>query len=303
MRKILVILAFFSATTFGQHLPLQSQYLFNGVALNPAATGSEDVFSVIGSMRAQWVGFLGAPRTQSLTAHAPLKNKNSAMGVQVYADQVGVDRVTGIFGSYAYRLRFEKSKLALGVAGGVNLLKSYYSRLDVNDSDDGLIMNDSPLGVMPDFSIGAHYYTDKYFISFSVPMFLSHEYDGTKFRITNNFSNYNWMLGGGYLFELKNGGELKPSLLVKYRGDARPQVDINLMYLIHEKVDIGLSYRTEEAIIALCELRATKQFSLMYSFGMPLSSVIRYQYGSHELSLKYNFMYKTKMTSPRFLGY
>ena len=55
------------------------------------------------------------------------------------------------------------SKLSFGLSGGLNLVKSYFSRLEVNETDDGLIMNDSPLGVMPDFSFGMHYYNEKFY--------------------------------------------------------------------------------------------------------------------------------------------
>lgn len=291
------------ATVKGQHVPLQSQYMFNGVALNPALTGSEEAFSIVGSFRAQWVGIEGAPMTQSVTAHAPLKKMNSSVGVQIYADQIGVDRNTGVFLSYAYQLRFERSKLSLGMAGGVNFLRSYFSRLQVNDPNDNQLMLDSPLGIMPDFSLGAHYFTDRYFVSFSVPMFLTHDYDGSKFIMSNDFNNYNVMLGGGAVFDLQSGTRLKPSLLAKYHAGANMQFDINMMVLLNEAIDVGLSYRTQEAIVGLIEYRASDQLGVMYSFGFPLNPLGQYTYGSHEVSVKYNFLYKTGIQGPRFLGW
>lgn len=303
MRLIFVILLFVAASARAQLVPLQSQYMFNGVALNPAYTGSEDAFSLVGTFRAQWVGFPGAPMTQAITAHAPLKDMNSAFGLQIYADQIGVTRNTGVFGSYAYRLRFKESTLALGAAGGVNFIRSFFSQLQGNDQGDALVMNDSPLGILPDFSFGMHYYGKKYFVSFSAPLFLTHEYDGMKYRLKNNFRNYNLMLGGGYLFTLRNGMELKPSFLAKYKADSKMQFDFNLMSMLNENIEVGLSYRTSEAIVGLVKVNANKQFSIMYSFGLPLSPILRYTYGSHELSLKYNFLYKGPIASPRFLGF
>jgi len=303
MRKLLIILIVLSGPAYGQHLTLQSQYLFNSVALNPATTGSDDAFSLVGSFRAQWIGLPGAPLTQSITAHAPLKKMKSAFGAQIFADQIGVTRNTGIFGSYAYRLRFENSSLAFGLAGGINMIKSHFSKLEVNDQDDEEIITDSPLAILPDVSFGMHYSGKKYFVSFSIPMFLSHEFEGSKFRLKHDFKNYNFMLGGGYHFHLKSGAKFKPSVLLKYRYDARPQADFNMMYSFNEAIDLGLSYRTEEALIALLEVRPTKQFAFMYSFGFPLNPLWKYTYGSHEFSLKYQFKYKTSITSPRYLGW
>lgn len=300
---IVISLVVVCSLSRAQHVPLQSQYMFNGIALNPAYTGSEDALSIVGTFRAQWVGFPGAPLTQAVTAHAPIKRTNSSIGIQIYADQIGVSRNTGIFGSYSYRLGFHKTALIFGASGGVNFIKTRFSELTGNDAADPLVMNDSPLGVLPDFSFGMHYYGEKFFLSFSAPMFLSHEYDGLKFKLENNFRNYNLMLGGGYVFKLKNEMELKPSVLAKYKADSNPQVDINLMVTFNKTIDIGVSYRTQEAIIGLIKINANDQLSFMYSFGLPLSPILKYTYGSHELSVKYNFIFRSPLTSPRFLGY
>lgn len=303
MRYILIIFLFVSTKTFAQHTPLLNQYMFNGVALNPAYTGSEEALSMVATLRAQWIGFPGAPTTQAFTMHAPFKKSNSAIGLQVFADQIGIDRNTGIFGSYAYRIRFKASTLSFGMAGGINLIKTYYSRLDVVDLQDQLLVNDTPLGILPDFSFGMHYYSQKYFLSFSIPLFLKHDYDGVNFKMSNDFKNYTMMLGGGYVFRLKNGMEIKPSVLTKYRIDNPLQVDLNLMVKFSQHFGAGISYRTNDALIALVNINATKQFSIMYSFGMPISPIFKYSSGCHELSLKYNMLYKTSMSSPRFLGF
>ena len=143
MKHLLLILIITVGQAQAQYTPILSQYMFNGVALNPALTGSEESFSIIGSVRGQWVGFDGAPRTQVLTAHAPLLNKNSAFGAQLFSDQIGITRNTGIYGMYSYKIMLDKSKISLGISGGLNFIKSYYSRLEVVDQNDQEIMNDS----------------------------------------------------------------------------------------------------------------------------------------------------------------
>lgn len=304
MKKLIFIsILLLSITSNAQQIPLQSQYMFNGVALNPAYTGSEDALSIVGTFRAQWIGFPGAPTTQALTVHTPFKKMKAAAGVQVYADQIGITRRTGVFGSYAYNLRFPSSTLTFGVSGGVNFLQSYFSRLQGNDQVDNEIAQDSPLGIMPNFSLGLHYFSKKYFVSFSLPQFLTHDFDGLKYKLRNDFSNYNVMFGGGVLFNVGQNTELKPSILSKYRSDSPMQFDFNLMAAFDQKIEVGLSYRTQEALVALFKVKARDHFSIMYSFGFPLSPIYRYTYGSHELSVKYNFYYKTPITSPRFLGF
>ena len=55
-----------------QQDPQFTQYMFNMLALNPAYAGSSDRVSIKALTRHQWVGFEGAPTTQTLTVHSPV---------------------------------------------------------------------------------------------------------------------------------------------------------------------------------------------------------------------------------------
>lgn len=302
MKRLTVILLFGATVATAQHVPIISQYMFNDVALNPANTGNQNALSLFGNFRAQWVGIPGAPTTYSFTAHTPLKKLSSSVGLQFFSDKIGVDQSNGIFGSYAYRIKMKKSSLSFGLAAGIMLVRSNNSQLQVNDGADALLV-DSPLGIIPDVSFGMSWNTEKYFVSFSIPMFLGHSFDGNKVRIDHDFGNYNFMLGGGVSFDIGKTKKLKPSLLLKYKPGARPQADVNIMAELHKVFELGVSYRTEEAIIALFKFNATPQFSIMYSFGMPLTPISYKQFGSHEIGLRYNFLYKTQMSNARYLGW
>ncbi|MDG1334245.1 MAG: type IX secretion system membrane protein PorP/SprF [Crocinitomicaceae bacterium] len=292
-----------SFSALGQYSSLQSQYMFNPIALNPAATGGEDVMSAIGSFRAQWVGFDGAPTTESITVHAPLKDMNSSVGVQLYADQIGVDNRTTVNGLYSYRINMNNASLRLGISGGLSLIQSNYSELQVFAEDDQEISSNTQVGVQPNFGIGAYYTAEKYFASFSIPTLLGHRFEDNQFRSFSDLANYNFLLGGGYEFDLKNEMGLKPSILMKFRANNRVQFDFNTKLKLNERFDVGLSYRTEEAIIGMFEAKITNQFYAMYSFGMPISKIAKYTFGSHEIGVKYNFVYKSNTQGPRFAGW
>lgn len=303
MRLVFVIAFLVSFHLFGQYAPLQSQYLFNSIAMNPAATGSEEVMSIVGTYRAQWVGFPGAPTTQALTAHAPLKSMNSAVGVQLVADQIGVDKRTTINGLYSYKFRFTNANLRLGISGGVNLVQTNYADLQVFTQGDEQVSSNTPIGVLPNFGLGAYYRSENHFLSFSIPTLLGHRFENNRFRSYNDLRNYNFLVGGGYEFNLKNEMVLKPSTLLKLRMDNRPQFDINAKLKLNALFEVGVSYRTQEAIIGLFEMSVSDQFAFMYSFGMPISELAKNTFGSHELSLKYNFLYKSNTQNPRFSGW
>ncbi len=303
MKTLIVISFLFSFSAYGQYSSLQSQYMFNPIAMNPAATGSEGVMSIVGTFRAQWIGFPGAPTTEALTAHAPLKNLNSSVGIQLFADQIGVDNRTTLNGLYSYRFRLNNANFRLGLSGGLSFVQSNYSELNVFTPEDDEILSNTPVGVLPNFGFGMYYTAEKYFLSFSIPTLLGHRYEDNRFRSFSDVSNYNLLLGGGYEFQLKNEMGLKPSVLLKLRSNNRPQVDFNAKLTLNPIFDVGLSYRTEEALIGMFEAKVTNQFSIMYSFGMPLSVIAKTSFGSHELSVKYNFVYKSNSEGPRFSGW
>ena len=303
MRVLIIISFLVSFSAYGQYTSLQSQYMFNLIALNPAATGSEEVMSVIGSFRAQWVGFEGAPTTESITVHAPLKDMNSSVGVQLYADQIGVDNRTTINALYSYRINMDNASLRLGVSGGASFIQSKYSELNVFSPDDAELGSNTPVGVQPNVGFGAYYTADRCFASFSIPALLGHRFDDNQFKSFADFQNYNFLLGGGYEFDLKNEMGMKPSVLIKFRPNNRVQIDFNATLKLNGRFDVGLSYRTEEAMIGMFEAMITNQFYAMYSFGMPISSIAKFTFGSHEIGLKYNFVYQSNTQGPRFAGW
>ena len=76
MKRIIIILALAALSpreAVAQQDPMVSQYMFNGLYLNPAYAGSHDYWSSTLSFRSQWVGFDGAPMTESaLVEQQPL---------------------------------------------------------------------------------------------------------------------------------------------------------------------------------------------------------------------------------------
>ncbi len=80
--------------------PIYSQYWVNGLAINPAYTGSRECFSNTLLYRNQWMGFKGAPITQTLSSHAPFKDEKNAVGLFIFHEEIGVTDYYDIYGNY-----------------------------------------------------------------------------------------------------------------------------------------------------------------------------------------------------------
>ena len=77
MKNILVAisLAFMVTGVYAQQLPFTSQYMFNDYLINPAVGGSLDHMPITLSVRSQWAGLEGSPKTQFFSAHSKLGKK------------------------------------------------------------------------------------------------------------------------------------------------------------------------------------------------------------------------------------
>ncbi|MEO8732734.1 MAG: type IX secretion system membrane protein PorP/SprF, partial [Flavobacteriales bacterium] len=84
-----LVLGHTAVGAYAQQDPLYSQYMFNTLAFNPAYAGSADVFTAMALSRNQWVGFDGAPATQTLSLNSPLPGGKLALGGNLIHDVAG----------------------------------------------------------------------------------------------------------------------------------------------------------------------------------------------------------------------
>src|SRR6056297_2794955 len=77
-----------------QQLPQFTQYMYNTISINPAYAGNRDAISVVGLHRSQWSGLEGAPQTQTLSIHSPLRNEKIGLGLSIINDKAGYENYT-----------------------------------------------------------------------------------------------------------------------------------------------------------------------------------------------------------------
>ena len=100
-KSIILILALIQVKAFAQQDLMVSQYMFNGLFLNPAYAGSHKYTSSTLLHRTQWVNFAGAPRTALLSVDGELPNKNMGLGLILANDRIGATEQTDIYANYA----------------------------------------------------------------------------------------------------------------------------------------------------------------------------------------------------------
>jgi type IX secretion system PorP/SprF family membrane protein len=309
MKKLFVLCFFaFSGTALmAQQEILLSQYMFNQMVVNPAYAGSKPYISADGLFRKQWVDFPGSPTTQAFTIHGPIGLTNMGLGFGVAHDKIGVVEKTGLSISYAYHLKLtEKLKLGLGLRGGIGLYNAHLEDLVVWDPNDPKFPEDVQSNTTPTAGIGAYLYHRVWYVGISVPQLLSSDPNrdltiNTDEKKLTPREVRHYYLTGGYVFEISQDVVLKPSTLIKYTWNTPIEADINLNVLLMERIWLGGSFRTGDAVVALVGINVTQQLRVIYSYDFTTTDMNKYSSGSHEISIGYDFgLDIQKMRTPRY---
>ncbi len=308
MKRILMTLGLgiFGLTAFAQQDAMFTHYMFNTQAVNPGYAGTRDALTITGLHRSQWVGFEGAPVTQTLTGHTPILNDQLGVGLSIINDKVGPISTTSFYADLAYKFQIsDKGKLSLGLKGGVNLMTGGLTSLDLDQSGDNAFSNNIESQLLPNIGFGAYYYEDRWYVGLSTPKLLENDFStNTTTGGTNVASEKrHYFLIGGAVFDLNKDLKLKPTTFIKVTSGAPIEADLTALLLIKEKFWTGPMFRTGDAVGALLGYQFTDQLSAGYSFDWSFTNTtFRYNGGSHEIMLRYDFFFseKQKIQSPRY---
>jgi len=283
-----------------QQEPMYSQYMFNLIHINPAYAGNRAEDNVTLLYRKQWVGIPGSPSTGSLTWDRRKEDSNVGYGLQIYNDQYGIETTSGIQAFYSYRIAFRNSYLSFGLSGGILSYRAAYSTVATTGGSDPLFQEDVS-GFMPTVGVGALYAAETWYVALSVPALLETKISDNNILATTGANNH-YFLTGGYIFNVLDVLKLKPSILIKAVKGAPLEYDLNLNAWIQDKVGLGVSYRTNDAIVGLFELQISPEFRLGYAYDYTISNLQPFSKGTHELMLRYEFNSRKdqRVLSPRY---
>ena len=282
-----------------------SQYMFNPFAINPAYAGSRNSYSAVMLHRSQWVGLAGAPNTQSFAVHAPAMKSGFAWGINFMRDKIGPTRNVLVAGTGAYILKFEDSKLAFGLRGGLYNTVLDRNMLNFKDGSDQLDIGGVEGAIVPSFDFGVYYYQTRFYAGISANHLTKHTFDFDDYAdsvVTNMSLRRHLMLSAGYVWEFKRNFILKPSFLLKAVAGAPVNLDVNLSALLYKRFWVGVSIRNTSSIVLLTDINVTDYMRVGYAYDLNYNKLGGYNKGSHEILLGFDFNLKNNQTiSPRYL--
>ncbi|WP_026905437.1 PorP/SprF family type IX secretion system membrane protein [Pedobacter glucosidilyticus] len=291
--RVLLLIVFFILLIMGvqaQQQAMYTQYMFNTLAINPAYPTLDESLSVTALSRHQWVGFKGAPNTQTISIHSPIGTSETFIGGLLINDQIGeVIKETGGYITLAQRVQVGyESYLSVGVNGGLSSFRGNFSEnypFSPESFNDPVFQNVSNL--RGNFGIGVMLFSSKYYVGLSSPHFYNRDLsDLGQPNIAGRYKPH-YLLQAGYLINLNDILKLKPNILAKYVHGSPLQFDINANMLVSDRLWLGVSYRTLDSFDAMASFFVNPDFQVGYSYDFTNTALATVQKGSHEIMVKF----------------
>lgn len=284
-----------------------AQFMYYKQAINPANTGSIPGISITGLVRNQWIGLNGAPKWQSLLFSMPLLNNRVGVGGNIYRHTIGITRITGLDGSYAYRIAVPRGYLSLGLQTSLRFMQQNFGLVTGTQpiEQDESIPSGLQSKYLPNFGAGIYYETKRAYAGISVPRLLRTNIDFSDKGqlVTRETQHYYFM--AGVTIPLGEAWELNPQTLWRYLPNAPFDADINLSAIFKRKISGGVSYRMgSETAILFTGLQLGEHIHLGMAFETSFTDIQKYNSGTAEVVLRY-FLFSKKgenaeVVTPRF---
>jgi type IX secretion system PorP/SprF family membrane protein len=308
MKKIIIILMLSLGVQLAAQQDAQyTQYMYNTLSVNPAYAGSRGVLSLSALYRSQWVGFDGAPTTQTLNIHSPIARR-VGLGLSIVNDEIGngTNQDTYFDGSFSYTIPVsEEARLSFGIKAGGHLLNLDFNRLqNFNPSPTTLQESNIDNKFSPNFGAGVYYYTESFYAGVSIPNFLETEHfensGSSSFLAQERMNLY---LISGFVTDLSYDWKFKPTVLFKVVDGAPLQADLSANFLYQEKLTLGAAYRWSAAWSALFGYQLNDQLMLGLAYDKEITELgnTAFNNGSFEVFLRFEFLTRyRKVLTPRF---
>lgn len=287
MKKIifsLLVIIVFCLPAKAQQDPIYSQYMFNGLAINPAYASLDESANLTAVGRNQWVGVDGAPKTATLSFYTPLNERGTSVGFSAMRESITVNTRTdfNLLASQKISLN-EEWHLAMGLQAGMS---------QYNENNNSLTTTDPAFATnykyfKTNVGFGFALFRDNFYLGLGAPNFKSFDLGNSVNKVVTKPHYY---LEAAYAYQVNDDLWFRPVVLLRQVQGSGMQYDVNASFLLKELVWLGASWRSEKTVTGMVQVRLTGSLEMGYSYDTPTNSNLKgAQSVSHELMLSYRF--------------
>ncbi len=309
-----------AGSALAQQQPQFTHYGLNGMYLNPAYAGIKGQGEVNLIGRYQYLNISntagdanGSPRTGMVSVSLPILPISGGVGLVVYYDQVGEQKMTNAALSYSQHVKVGAGKLGFGLQGTfTHLGKGQYRAIEPNDPLIPLNSNDQKF----DAGAGIWYESSSFYGGISFNNLARSQYsfankDGA--NISSYINENHAYLTAGYNIEASSSVVVTPMVLVKavmpdskFDNSKNYSFEGGVRATLDDKYWVGVNYRNEESISGLLGLSFAKDNAMRvgYAFDFIAFNQDARAFSSHEIMLSYRLpkpsLFRPAIRTPRY---
>lgn len=289
-----IFLLGFQFNAFSQQDPIFNQYMNNLLTIQPAYAGMSGYVNVTAMSRIQWIGFDGAPITNTLTIQGPFRKYNVGLGFSIINDRFGPVRQNGFYADYSFRILLTGDQyVSFGLKGGFNRYQAMMTDLGVRDPNDPVTAFDINKKYLPNFGLGVMWHADNFFIGASVPKVFQNKINSESGEIVYK-EEVNMYAMGGYVLDVAENVKFKPTILARSSKNTPLIVDFSANGLFFDRVWVGATYRLKNSYGLIFQVFVNGELKIGYSYDLTTFAPSQYNSGTHEFMLSYDFPYKKR---------
>jgi type IX secretion system PorP/SprF family membrane protein len=306
--KILIFSCFISNVS-AQQFPQYTQFIFNKIGYNPAASGTSvnAPYELIFGARTQWIGVSNNPKSgfasfnyNFVPKHAYSKWHN--VGIYIDQDQNGNFVHNDVWLSYTFHLLLSKKLLlSSGVFAGIKQYRITKNNLDRNDPAVSGSANSTI--ALPDISPGVRLSNKKFFIDFALQQITVFSQRGIGGKIGSPSR-----VIPHYIFSIGKKGKWNDfntlMLAMNFHGSVSglPSTELNIMNYYNKRFAFGFSVRGKNFISGIIQFRMFGSVNVGLAYDLSINKMFRGSPNTGEIMVSFSPVFGGELVEKTKLG-
>ncbi|MDX8339705.1 PorP/SprF family type IX secretion system membrane protein [Draconibacterium sp. IB214405] len=269
----------------------ESSHWYNRGNYNPASIARPGYLYIFSNYRRQWVGIDGAPTVYNLNASGYVDEYNSAFGIALTKDEVGLTSALNPTFQYAYRVMFrEDLNLAMGLSAGIYSREINATAYEAEVITDPVLDYTTEKFFSPDASVGFELQSKHFLYGLSTTHLFALWKEDDEFLITNHrYAYFIYRNSELELYNLTAGVQVanrRNLTLVQATAILRIKKPTGLIKGPTELFDIGVTAYSEKQLTLLTGINITRNMRVGYTYDFNFGAN-KIGNGSHEIVFEY----------------
>lgn len=304
MRKLITYLffSFFISSLTAQQFPQYTQFIFNKIGYNPAASGTSinTPYELILGARTQWTGFTNNPKSAFVSFNYNFIPKRSVskwhnVGVYIDQDDAGNFVHNDIWLSYTFHLLLaKKTIMSFGLFAGIKQYKLTKNNLDRNDP--AVSISNASVLAYPDLVPGIRLTNKKFFMDICFQQVSIYKQKGIGGQIgspSKLLAHYNF--SAGRKIKINDFDKLMFAINLHSSVVGLPSAELTVINYYNKRFAIGASIRSKNFVCAIVQFRLLQNLNVGLAYDLSTNRVFRASPNTFEIMISFSPLFGGEM--------